>query len=337
MSTKTEKKKAKKAKEAPRVIGFAADDYLVVVGQDGKRYCGKAVGQTLLSVAGMEDEVRFTPEDVLANIGRTPEPGASIYGLKVDRVLKKIPIKHLTNKFEVRTKLKATSLDELATNFQEVVNDLRNRRLLACEHMVPSLHICKKSAAGYAYTKRFKGGEHRDVLIVSADPVEAHYSLYEAWGAHIWEHMVGSDLRVKWLNLLHKMRSITAVDEQELTDLLATYQRQTEPDLKSLYNLMQDENASYICKAIISFFKNVHGLTAAEVDMMCRQDSVLVGQMWPQWTAFSAMRVELPTHARRNARSLFAYAFACHARGAVPKSLDKAINYTLKKLSPKHE
>lgn len=336
MTTKTEKKKGKKSKEVRR-IGFEADDYLVVTGQDGKRYCGKAIGQTLLSVAGMEDEVRFHPEDVLANLGRTPEPGASVYGLKVDRVLKKITIKHLTSKIEVRTKLKATSLEEVETAIQEAVNDLRNRRLLPCEHMIPSLHLCKKSAAGYTYTKRFKGGEHRDVLIVSADPVEAHYAFYEAWGAHVWEHMINSDVRVKWMNLLHKMRSITAVDEQELTDLLATYQRQTEPDLKGLHNLMQDENASYICKAIISFFKTVHGLTASEVDMMCRQDSVLIGQMWPQWTAFSAMRVELPTHARRNARSLFAYAFACHARGAIPKSLDKAITFTLKKLSPKHE
>ena len=206
MTTKTEKKKGKKSKEVRR-IGFEADDYLVVAAQDGKRYCGKAVGQTLLSVAGMEDEVRFDPSEVLANLGRTPEPGASVYGLKVDRVLKKITIKHLTSKIEVRTKLKATSLEEVETAIQEAVNDLRNRRLLPCEHMIPSLHLCKKSAAGYTYTKRFKGGEHRDVLIVSADPVEAHYAFYEAWGAHVWEHMINSDVRVKWMNLLHKMRS----------------------------------------------------------------------------------------------------------------------------------
>lgn len=318
-------------------IKFGRGHFLVVE-VDGKRHGGTAVGKTLLQVPGMDEELRFKPDDVLANLGPQPEAGASVLGVKVDRVYSTHKIKGIDNLLELRTRIPADKAEATAKELGSVMRWFHEQKLLTAQSAIKILHWVKPSKKGYEYKKVFSKEENRDVLTLAADTMMAPQALAQAFAAHCWEHHLPARTRVSWMTLLLKLRHVTTCSKEDLLDLLESYTKSEEPDIRSLHNLVEDENASLIVKTILKHFRTVHGITPADVDMLCRENPERVGNLWPEWTTFTEARPEFPTHALTSPRNLFAYAIACAVQGpkAVPKSLQKAVEVSLSKMERKH-
>lgn len=318
-------------------IKFGRDHFLVVE-VDGKRHGGFAVGKTLLHVPGKEDEVRFSESQVLANLGPQPEAGASVLGVKVDRVYSTHKVKGIDNLLEVRTKIPTDKVEATIKELNNVMRWFHGQKLLCGQAAIKVLHWVKPSKKGYEYKKVFSKEENRDVLTLAADTMSAPQAFAQAFAAHCWEHHLPQRTRVSWMTLLLKLRHVTTCSKDDLLNLLDSYTKSEEPDIRSLHNLVDEENASLVVKTIIKHFRTVHGIAPSEIDMLCRENPERVGNLWPEWTTFTEARPEFPAHALTNARNLFAYAIGCAVQGpkAIPKSLQKAVEVSLSKMERKH-
>lgn len=311
-------------------IPFGARDYLVVE-IDGKRIIGTAIGKTLLSVSGQEDDVRFDAGQVIANIGKDPDAGASVFGARVDRMYDVLELPALTVPMEIRVRIDANVLTEVKKDCTAVLKWIHTNKLRGALQNIKTVQLIKASTQGYDYKKRFVQKEVSDILTLSAASGMFGISFAEALGAHLWEYHVPSRKQVAWLKLLHKQRRVTTCSNSDLISLLETYTASKEPDLKSLHDLAEMDNGSLVVRTIVQHMRKVHGLTCSDVDLLCRENPELVGTIWPEWTTFVEARPEFPKHAMKSPRHLFAYAFSCYLRGenAVPNSLRKPIELTI--------
>lgn len=318
-------------------IKFGRNDYLVVEIED-KRHCGQAVGKTLLSVSGVDEELRFNPANVLANLGREPESGASVMGVRVDRVYSTHKVKGIKNLLELRALIPQAKVEDTIDHIDKVMGWFKSQNLLTAQDAIGVIQWVKPSKKGYEYKKVFRKEQNVDVLTLASDTLTAPQAWAEAMGAHCWEHHLPQRTRVSWMNLMLKLRHVTTCSKDDLLDLLESYTKSEEPDIRSLHTLVDDDNASLVVKTILKHFRTVHGMTPADIDMLCIEDADKVGNLWPEWTTFTEQRPEFPTHALTNARNLFAYAIGRAVQGpkAIPKSLQKAVEVSLSRMERKH-
>lgn len=318
-------------------IPFGARDYLVVE-IDGKRIIGTAVGKRLLSVSGQDEEVRFEPGQVIANIGKDPDAGASVFGARVDRMYDVLELPALKVPMEIRRRIDAAALADVRKDCVAVLKWLNDNKLRGALNAIKTVQLVKVSKQGYDYKKRFVNKETSDILTLASDTAMHGISFAEAIGAHLWEYHVPTRKQVAWLKLLHKQRRVVTCNNDDLISLLETYTASNEPDLKSLHDLAEMDNGSLVVRTIVAHMRKVHGLSCADVDMLCRENKDMVGEIWPEWTTFVEQRPEFPPHAMKSPRNLFAYAFSCYLRGekAVPQSLRKPIEVTIAGFERQH-
>lgn len=318
-------------------IGFKRNDWLVVA-SGTKRLLGQAVGKTLLDI-GTDEEHRFTPEEVLANIGQKPPAGESVFGKKIDTVfsthelktLRPIPIPVL---FHVDVK-PATKIDAMLDAFNKIARNARKLSLSINVGDIAVVHVRKpsKTLAGY---KTVRGETPQNQLLISADDVYSANAFAQALGLHLWHTTVPPRLKAQWLKLLHKLRRVQNCTSSDLEALLTAYQNAQETDIRSLHNLVSDDNAQKIVATVIRHFRQNHNMSPQEVDMLCAEDKDLVGELWPEWTSFTEQRPEFPDTALKSAPALFAHAMQIvltSGEKTLPKSLQKPTAYSIKLLT----
>ena len=319
-------------------IGFKRNDWLVVA-NGTKRLLGQAVGKTLLDV-GTDEEHRFKPEEVLANIGQQPPAGESVFGKKTDTVFSQHTLSGLRAKplpvfFHVDVK-PATKIDVILDAFTAISKAARKHKLSINTDYLAEIHVRKpaKVIAGYKVVRSTE--QPLNHLLISADDTYAPNAFAQSIGLHLWHSAVPPRLKAQWLKLLHKLRRVQNCTSADLESLLTAYQEAEETDIRSLHNLVSDDNAQKVVATVIKHFRQNHNMSAQEVDMLCAEDKDLVGQLWPEWTSFTEQRPEFPDTALKSAPALFAHAMQIlltSGEKAIPKSLAKPVAYSLKMLT----
>ena len=165
-------------------IPFGARDYLVVE-IDGKRIIGTAVGKRLLSVSGQDEEVRFEPGQVIANIGKDPDAGASVFGARVDRMYDVLELPALKVPMEIRRRIDAAALADVRKDCVAVLKWLNDNKLRGALNAIKTVQLVKPSKQGYDYKKRFVNKETSDILTLASDTAMHGISFAEAIGAHL--------------------------------------------------------------------------------------------------------------------------------------------------------
>ena len=188
-------------------IPFKRNDWLVVA-NGTKRLLGQAVGKTLLDV-GTDEEFRFRPEDVLANIGQQPPAGESVFGKKTDTVFKTDKLVGLSAKpipvfFHVDVK-PATKLDAMLETFTKISSSARKHKLAINADFITEVHVRKPSKVIAGYKSINKSDQPTNHLLISADDVYAPNAFAQALGLHLWHTSVPPRLKAQWLKLLHKL------------------------------------------------------------------------------------------------------------------------------------
>ena len=318
-------------------IGFKRNDWLVVA-SGNKRLLGQAVGKTLLDV-GTDEEHRFKPEEVLANIGQQPPAGESVFGKKTDTVFSTHKLAGLDAKpipvfFHIDVK-PSTKIDAMIDTFASISKAARKQQLAINSSFIAEIHVRKpsKTIAGYKVVRTSE--EPRNHLLISADDTYAPSAFAQALGLHLWHTTMPPRLKAQWLKLLHKLRRVQNCTSADLESLLTAYQEAKEIDIKSLHNLVADENAQKVIATVIKHFRQNHNMSAPEVDMLCAEDKDLVGHLWPEWTSFTEQRPEFPDTALKSAPALFAHAMQIMLTSgakALPKSLVKPMSYSVRML-----
>lgn len=320
-------------------IGFKRNDWLVVA-NGTKRLLGQAVGKTLLDV-GTDEEHRFKPEEVLANIGQQPPAGESVFGKKTDTVFSTHKLSGLAAKpipvyFHVDVK-PSTKIEAMIETFARISKAAGRQKLAINSDFIAEIHVRKpaKAIAGYKTVRAGAGEQPCNHLLISADDTYAPSAFAQALGLHLWHTTMPPRLKAQWLKLLHKLRRVQYCTSADLESLLTSYQEAKETDIRSLHNLVSDDNAQKVVATVIKHFRQNHNMSAQEVDMLCAEDKDLVGQLWPEWTSFTEQRPEFPDTALKSAPALFAHAvqiLLTSGEKSLPKSLVKPTAYSVRML-----
>lgn len=311
------------------MIQFKRNDWLVV-SAGSKRMLGQAVGRTLLDV-GAEEEHRFNPNEVLANLGKNPPCGESVFGRKIDMIRLTLPATKLLAPMMFHTEVTEEDAKEMRIAIHKIAKALDEQGLYINRDLITEIHVRKQSSKTYGYKQ---GKDNYSHLLLACDKLHVEEAFACSFGLHLWAAL-NNGTKSRWLALLHKIRRVQTCTRADLEDLMDTYVRADNPavaDLASLWG--ENENAEHIVRTVVQHFRSCHGMGPRDIDMLCAEDKELLAELWPEWTSFTEQRPDFPKVSLRSPQDLFAYAVYCHLRGpaALPKSLIKPMAFTIKQL-----
>ena len=297
-------------------------NHFLVVEQGGKKYLGKAIGSTLLDLG--DTELRFSKEEVIANLGTDPRAGQSVYGKKIDHVRCRAQVGPIRMSFHCEA-----PVAEYEKAVKECVKALRSSKLGQAVPLVHEIHVRGPAKKMFAF-KQDRGEQRTGHLMLSADEVWAPHALIGGFALAAFAEFADRKLRSQWLGLQQKLVRVSTCTAADLRDMYETYCAQETPDIKSLHNLVQDESSIKVVQTIVSHFRQ-YGMSACDIDILALEDQELLGKLWPEWASFCEQRPDYPAQALSSIDHLFAHGVQQMILGKVPDTLSKPLAFTLKK------
>ncbi|QYW05229.1 hypothetical protein pEaSNUABM21_00215 [Erwinia phage pEa_SNUABM_21] len=314
-------------------------DYLVVR-QGNKNHLVLATGKTvglLAATLGTPDpeSIKFSPKagDVLAVLGKDPEPGMSVCGVTVR------PYASLA----VMSGLPSLALYGRETDCAKACRKGVKRlpKVIEKYKLHEALRRCKRinfvqqsGSKTHSFRSKFKKDEWHDELTVFVSresvSVDVYNRLLIALGESVWTHLISSKRKVRWMVLFNKLRNVHKIDKKVLTDLMEDFQRAG--DAKDVKNVVSEDLLPFV-DLIFRTIARQNSISVRELELIAVNDSSAVAELWPGEMQIAEGRPDLDKAIMKNPTTLFAHVFAKHVDGIdVGKTLRKAIKNSLKEI-----
>lgn len=332
------------------MIKFAKDDYLIVK-DDGKLHLGTAIAKgTLLLEQDVETDepktIKFKKSAVMANLGKEPIEGKSVYGIKINPFISKVDDAHF-GQINFYTKLDEEDEKAFLKNLKMVWKLLSKNKCIA-SFPYQGINVMKASGktAGSIKRKKPKGGniETRANFTLQdyQDKEYVRHAMLNIFARTVWLDQVPDDIKLKWTKLYHKYLVLKSIDEKELVltlQAINTFCQDTEGgDITSYTKVVADEDEKILINAIVKYITSVHKIKKAELDKLIIQDPDFVKDIWPVRIDLSLPKSSVSLAAEKSVEDMFAECFAFHLRGAeMSKTFTKYMKNTIKGLSKKFE
>lgn len=315
------------------------NDYLVVR-QGNKNHLVLATGKTvglLANTLGTPDpeSIKFSPKagDVLAVLGKDPEPGTSAFGVTVRPYVSMQTIGGLP-------KLALYGREaEVSTACRKGLKKLP--KVVDKYHLQEALSRCKQisfvqqsGSKTHSFRTKFKKDEWSDEITVFVDrdcvSVDVYNRLMLALGESVWTHLISSKRKVRWMMLFKKLRNVQKITQTHLEGLLEDFQRAG--DAKDVKNVVSEDLLPFV-DLIFRTIARQNAISVRELELIAANDSAAVAELWPGELQIAEGRPDLDKAVMKNPTTLFSHVFAKHIEGIdMGKTLRKAIKNSLKEI-----
>lgn len=300
-------------------------------------------GQAYLDSGAEKDDagknnVRFVPEQVVANLGPDPKVGQA-FGVKIEPYIKSFPYRgwgtiHLFRKLD---KLERKALK---SGLDRCEKQLKAAKLWKALPIDIYIRPKKGKYAGFYKFKKNKDGTINDSITLNPetlkDPLYNSYIFAHEVGHAIWFRFVPDHIKAKWLKLYTKRVTVTQTKEKDLKELLRSVTSYN-GSLRDYQKELADENELVLIKEIYSYISKKHRISKEDLEMILTEDRERVKDLWPSHAELSETRADVTEYAMVNVREFFAEAFAYHVTGKqLPQDVIKGMSFTVKRLQNLH-
>ena len=333
-----EKDKKVSKKAADSSLAFNIDDYIVV--RVGSRYIyGKATGlQHMIDSKTAHDpeanHVKFDPRfDLIAVLGPEPPAGGRVFGIPTDPMTHTISVDKMPPVYVYRAlgDNKVKLVKDALKKFRKLCDD---NNLVGLLTRIKHFELRSPQRKPAAYYSSFKNENWQDRMVLTPADVDEECvfeALVYGFAANLWQHSVQSSLRLSWLVSYLKARGKRRASDEDLESLLNQYKQvQTWKGLGSQVEERLEPLVPIVLKAITSSRK----ITAAEIDLLLREEPKTVERMWPSWAELpKTCRDDIPMESLASSNAYFQTLMTLHLRGKkLPSDLTSKCKKTMKTL-----
>lgn len=298
---------------------------------------GKTVGYLVSSLSTSDPTtIKFSAKyDILAILGKDPEPGQKVFGVGITpyatmKQIMGLPALNLYGREDQVGKAIRIALKK----FPAIVEKY---------HVGEALRRCKQinfnqvsgGSKTHDFKTKFQKEEWNDSfgIYVTKDSLsqDVTNNLLLALGESVYQHLVPTKRKIKWILLLNKLRNLHKIDQDTLVTLLEDFIKTG--DAKDVKNVVTEELLPFI-DIIFRGIARQRMMTVKELELLAQNDSEAVAKFWPAEFEVSDARPDIDKSAMKSARALFAYSFSRFVQGVdLGKTLNKAVRLTVKEFS----
>lgn len=309
---------------------FGANDHIII--RQGKKYIlGLAVGKTTIMPQGSDETVKFSPEDLVAVTSAVT--GAKVFGLTIMPDHGTVKLGRFTAKKHFG--MEQDEEQELVNAFKKAYLAFKKAGLATGHQAITKATLMPASKTFCSYRKKWAKDHWEDSFNLSASPEYMVEAVSNILALNVWHHMMKTDLQAKWISLYDRIRAVHKTTEGDLNEVLSTYLDMDDPKIAGVKDIMQSDNTDLLVKSILSYIRTNHKVSPEELDLLAVYESESVGKMWPKATSYATEKATFPSYAMKDAKSMFAFALYQSFFGKTPKSLEKPIAVTIKKIAVK--
>lgn len=316
-----------------------ANEYLIV--RSGNKNVlvlatGKSVGLIASTMATPDPTViKFSPKfDILAILGKDPEPGQKVFGVNITPYvgLKQIvglPALNLYGREEQVGKAIRLGLKQFIPMIEKygLAESIRRTKEI-------NFNQISGGSKTHDFKTKFAKEEWQDSLgiYVTKDMLSAQVlnNLLLALGESVYQHLISTKRKIKWILLLNKLRNIHKLDQETLNGFLDDFLKAG--DAKDVKNLVSEDLLPFT-DIILRSIARQRMMTVKELELLAQNDGEAIAKFWPAEIEVSDARPDIEKFAMKSARMLFAYSFSRFAQGTdLGKTLNKAMRLSLKEI-----
>lgn len=274
-----------------------------------------------------QETLRFSMEDVVANLGPTPELG-NAYKVKVEPFETSFHMKPWGDVFIFR-KISEGELKVLRRGLQEVGEWIVKNKL---DQFLPlEIHVrpSKGKYAGFYHSPR--GADAVPIITLQPKVMEnMRYVLMHEYGHHIWFNMFPPSLKARWIQIYHDSINLSPVKDEKIASLLNDFRQTNERDLRAFRSELEDDEVA-LFDEIMGYIYNYHMLSQKHLQLLINEGYSLE-PYWPSNALeLQDMRVLVSEYAQKSPEELWPEALAfCLSNLPVPETLKTEVQLALR-------
>ncbi|AXG66923.1 peptidase [Dickeya phage vB_DsoM_JA29] len=314
-----------------------AGEYLVV--RSGNKNVlvlatGKTVGYLVNTLSSEEPTtIKFSAKyDILAILGKDPEPGQKVFGVGITpyvglKQISGMPALNLYGREEQVGKAIRIACKKFPSYVEKYGVGEALRR---CKEI--NFNQVSGGSKTHDFKTKFAKEEWHDSfnICVNKDSLsqDVTNNMLLALGESIYQHLVPTKRKIKWILLLNKLRNVQKLDQETLIGFLDDFLKAG--DAKDVKNLVSEDLLPFT-DIILRSIARQRVMSVKELELLAQNDSEAIAKFWPAELEVSDARPDIDKSAMKSARALFAYSFSRFAQGIdLGKTLNKAVRLTVK-------
>lgn len=295
---------------------------------------GKSVGYLVSSLATADPTIiKFSAKyDILAILGKDPEPGQKVFGVNVTphvglKQIAGMPALNLYGREEQVGK----AIRIACKKFPDFIDKYGvSEALRRCKQI--NFNQVSGGSKTHDFKTKFQKEEWNDTfnICVTKDSLSQNVTnnMLLALGESVYQHLVPTKRKIKWILLLNKLRNVQKLDQETLIGFLDDFIKTG--DAKDVKNLVSEELLPFT-DIILRSIARQRLMTVKELELIAQNDSEQIVKFWPAELEVSDARPDIEKSAMKSARALFAYSFCRFVQGVdLGKTLNKQVRLTVK-------
>lgn len=317
-----------------------AGEYIVVRSGDKNLLVlatGKSVGYIASTLSTTDPTtIKFSPKfDIMAILGKDPEPGQKVFGVSISPYveMKQVVDMPKMNLFG-RDDQVGKAIRIAVKKFMPYISKYS---LQECIRRCKTINFVQLSGGNktHDFKSKFAKEEWNDTITiyVTKDCVSQDIinRLLLALGDSVYQHLIVSRRKVKWILLLQKLRNIQKLDQVTLVGFLDDFIRAG--DAKDVKGLVSEDLLPFT-DLILRSIARQRQVSVKELELLAQNDAEAIVKFWPNELEVSEGRPDIDKSAMKSSKALFGYSLARFVQGTdLGKTLNKAMRNALKELS----
>lgn len=295
---------------------------------------GKSVGYIANTLSTPDPTtIKFSPKyDIIAILGKDPEPGQKVFGVSITpyvglKQISGLPALNLYGREEQVGKAIRIALKKFSPIVDKygVAESIRRTKEINFNQM-------SGGSKTHDFKTKFAKEEWHDTfgICVTKDSLSQDVlnNMLLALGESVYQHMIGTKRKIKWILLLNKLRNIQKLDQDTLIGFLDDFLKAG--DAKDVKNLVSEDLLPFT-DIILRSIARQRLMSVKELELLAQNDSDAIVKFWPAELEVSDARPDIDKAAMKSARMLFAYSFSRFVQGVdLGKTLNKAVRNSIK-------
>lgn len=230
---------------------------------------------------------RFTPGDVVANLGPAPVLG-NAYKVKVEPFRSAFNMKPWGTVYLFRDMSESETL-VLKRGLQEVGKWIVDQKL---DRELPlEIHVKPPRGRYAGFYSSPRGEDAVPVITLQPKAMEnMRYVLLHEYAHHIWFRMLPPRMHARWVQLYHKCISLSPVLDAQVATLLSDF-KSAHMTLREFRSELGDDKEGALFDEVMGYISSYHNLTQRHLQLLL-DESFPIDDFWPR-TALELQEMDL--------------------------------------------
>lgn len=297
---------------------------------------GKQVGYLVNTLASSDPTtIKFSAKyDILAILGKDPEPGQKVFGVSITphvglKQVVGMPAMNLYGREEQVGKAIRIACKKFPAVIEKYGVGEAMRR---CKEI--NFNQVSGGSKTHDFKTKFAKEEWHDAfnICVNKDSLsqDVTNNMLLALGESVYQHLVPTKRKIKWILLLNKLRNVQKLDQDTLVGFLDDFLKAG--DAKDVKNLVSEDLLPFT-DIILRSVARQRVMSVKELELLAQNDSEAITKFWPAELEVSDARPDIDKSAMKSARALFSYSFSRFVQGVdLGKTLNKAVRLSVKEI-----